>query len=103
MSHEIENNTRFYSHTRSPAWHGLGYVSETAMSIDEALIAADMDFDRTSTPYTRPSSTRTVSITSRYRRSTPLSGPTTATTSVLPTALSVRVHGRALCEREPVR
>lgn len=43
MSHEIENNTRFYSH-KIPAWHGLGYVSETAMSIDEALIAADMDF-----------------------------------------------------------
>jgi len=43
MSHEIENETRFYSY-KQPAWHGLGYVSETAMSIDEALIAADMDF-----------------------------------------------------------
>jgi len=43
VSHEIENETRFYSY-KQPAWHGLGYVSETAMSIDEALIAADMDF-----------------------------------------------------------
>jgi phage/plasmid-like protein (TIGR03299 family) len=46
MSHEIENETRFYSY-KEPAWHGLGYVSETAMSIDEALIAADMDFEWT--------------------------------------------------------
>lgn len=43
MSHEIENDTRFYSY-RQPAWHGLGYVAETALTIDEALIAADMDF-----------------------------------------------------------
>ena len=43
MSHEIENNTRFYSH-KEPAWHGLGYVSQKAMSIDDALVAADMDF-----------------------------------------------------------
>lgn len=49
MSHEIENDTRFYSF-KEPAWHGLGYVSETAMSIDEALIAADMDFDWSKSP-----------------------------------------------------
>lgn len=49
MSHEIESDTRFYSY-REPAWHGLGYVSETAMSIDEALIAADMDFEWTTSP-----------------------------------------------------
>lgn len=44
MSHEIENDTRFYS-LREPAWHKLGYVSEVALSIDDALKAADMDFD----------------------------------------------------------
>jgi phage/plasmid-like protein (TIGR03299 family) len=44
MSHEIENNTRFYS-LREPAWHRLGYVSDTALSIDDALKAADMDFE----------------------------------------------------------
>lgn len=44
MSHEIENNTRFYS-LREPAWHGLGYVSQEAMPIDQALVAADMDFE----------------------------------------------------------
>lgn len=44
MSHEIENDTRFYSY-RQPAWHRLGHVSETALSIDDALKAADMDFD----------------------------------------------------------
>jgi phage/plasmid-like protein (TIGR03299 family) len=49
MSHEIENNTKFYS-LREPAWHGLGYVSNTAMSIDEALVAADMDFEWSTHP-----------------------------------------------------
>jgi len=44
MSHEVENDTRFYSF-RQPAWHRLGHVSETALSIDDALKAADMDFD----------------------------------------------------------
>lgn len=44
MSHEIENDTKFYS-LREPAWHGLGYVSDVAMGIDDALKAADMDFD----------------------------------------------------------
>jgi len=44
MSHEIESNTKFYS-LRQPAWHQLGYVSETALGIDEALVAADMDFE----------------------------------------------------------
>ena len=43
MSHEIENDTRFYSF-REPAWHGLGHVSQTALSIKESLVAADMDF-----------------------------------------------------------
>lgn len=43
MSHEIENDTRFYS-LRQPAWHQLGYVSDVALSIDDALKAADMDF-----------------------------------------------------------
>lgn len=43
LSHEIESDTKFYSY-REPAWHGLGFVSETAMSIDDALKAADMDF-----------------------------------------------------------
>lgn len=42
--HEIENDTRFYSY-RLPAWHQLGHVSEVAMSIDDALIAADMNFE----------------------------------------------------------
>lgn len=49
MSHEIENNTKFYS-LREPAWHGLGYVSDRVMSIDEALVAADMDFEWTTNP-----------------------------------------------------
>jgi phage/plasmid-like protein (TIGR03299 family) len=44
MSHEIESNTKFYS-LREPAWHQLGYVSDKALSIDEALVAADMDFE----------------------------------------------------------
>ena len=49
MSHEIENDTKFYS-LREPAWHGLGYVSETVMTIDEALVAADMDFEWSTHP-----------------------------------------------------
>lgn len=44
MAHDIESNTKFYS-LRQPAWHELGYVSETALGIDEALVAADMDFE----------------------------------------------------------
>ena len=43
MAHEIENNTRFYS-LRQPAWHKLGHVSDVPLSIDDALVAADMDF-----------------------------------------------------------
>lgn len=49
MSHEIESDTKFYS-LRQPAWHGLGYVSDRPMSIDEALVAADMDFEWTMHP-----------------------------------------------------
>ena len=41
--HEIEDDTKFYSY-REPAWHKLGHVSETALGIDDALKAADMDF-----------------------------------------------------------
>lgn len=44
MSHEIENNTRFYS-LRVPGWHNLGFVSDEVLSISDACIAADMDFD----------------------------------------------------------
>lgn len=44
MSHEIENDTRFYSF-REPAWHDLGYVSNDVLTFREALVAADMDFD----------------------------------------------------------
>lgn len=44
MSHEIENDTRFYS-LREPAWHKLGYVSDVALPISEAIVKADMDFD----------------------------------------------------------
>lgn len=44
MSHEIENNTRFYA-LREPGWHGLGFVSDEALPIGEAVIKADMDFD----------------------------------------------------------
>lgn len=43
VSHDIENDTKFYSY-RQPAWHSLGHVSETVLTIDEALVAADMDF-----------------------------------------------------------
>jgi phage/plasmid-like protein (TIGR03299 family) len=44
MGHQIENDQKFYS-LREPAWHKLGYVSEEVLSIDEALIKADMDFE----------------------------------------------------------
>lgn len=43
MAHEIENDTKFYSY-KVPAWHKLGHVSDVPLSIDAALIAADMDF-----------------------------------------------------------
>ncbi len=42
--HEIENNTRFYA-LRVPGWHNLGYVSDEALPIGEAVKKADMDFD----------------------------------------------------------
>ena len=44
MSHEIENASRFYT-LREPAWHRLGYVSDTPLALEEALKAADMDFE----------------------------------------------------------
>lgn len=37
MSHDIMSNSRFYAH-RTPAWHGLGYVSQTDL---DAIAAAD--------------------------------------------------------------
>lgn len=49
MSHEIEADTKFYS-LREPAWHKLGYVSDVALSIDDALKAADMDFEWSMAP-----------------------------------------------------
>ena len=48
MSDAIDQD-RFYSY-KEPAWHGLGYVSPTAMPIDEALVAADMDFEWSKSP-----------------------------------------------------
>ena len=47
--HDIEQDTKFYS-LREPAWHKLGYVSTTPLSIDDALKAADMDFEWSSAP-----------------------------------------------------
>lgn len=37
------NIERFYG-LREPAWHGLGFVAQEEMSLQEALVAADMDF-----------------------------------------------------------
>lgn len=44
MAHQLESDKTFYS-LRQPAWHQLGFVSEEALSIDEALRAADLDCD----------------------------------------------------------
>jgi phage/plasmid-like protein (TIGR03299 family) len=38
------NIEKFYG-LREPAWHGIGYVAEDVMSLQEALVAADMDFE----------------------------------------------------------
>lgn len=43
------NIERFYG-LREPAWHGLGYVAQEEMSLEEALVAADMDFEFSMSP-----------------------------------------------------
>ena len=43
------NIEKFYG-LYTPAWHGVGYVADTVMSLEEALLAADMDFEFSKEP-----------------------------------------------------
>jgi phage/plasmid-like protein (TIGR03299 family) len=43
------NIEKFYG-LYTPAWHGVGFVADTVMSLDEALLAADMDFEFSKEP-----------------------------------------------------
>ena len=63
------NIEKFYG-LYTPAWHGVGYVADTVMSLEEALLAADMDFEFSKEPvYTTvltPDGVATVEIEDKF-------------------------------------